>query len=186
MKTSTKLAAALAAMTLATSVEAVTFDTWSISGPGTTSVTSSNADNTDVTFSYNTMAFSGTWSATTTVLAGGTYDFSWLYNGMHAWYAAQEYLNVTSPTSQALVSSGSFGGFSYTGTSVLSLVAGDVLTFTFGGSNGDYNNFLNGTIALTENLPAVPLPATGAALLGAIGAMAVVRRRKTALAPMAA
>jgi hypothetical protein len=164
--------------------EAATVGSWTISGPGTTSV---SGPNPSPTFSYsvdpagfNTVQ----WTASTTALTSGQYKFDWNYSGFHAYYDVTAFLTKTSPDS-ILVSAGPqnccttpSNGFGYSGRSSFSVTAGDTIAFTFGGRNFDSNNVLRGTLSIS----AVPVPATGLLLISALAGVGALKRRRKAAA----
>ena len=69
-------------------------------------------------------------------------------------------------------------GFDYSGNYTFAGVnVGDIIGFTMGGSNFDYNNFLNGTLNLQQQAP-VPEPATLFLLVSGLVGLAGFRRMK--------
>ena len=134
---------------------------WSGSGP--TGVVVSDGTAAAPQFSYNLNAAGFTprsWSFTTTATSDGTVTLPYHYTGLHAYFEVTVQLativvhNGVTTTTQ-LVNDGPIdcctapsAGFTYTGTTTLSVQSGDTYGFTFGGSNQDINNFLHGTLTL--------------------------------------
>ena len=139
---------------------AATGTQWIGSGPGTTTVVS---DGTTVApkFSYH-QASNGpsTWTFSTTATAAGTVTLPYDDSGFYAYFQVQASLSsfvthLGSTTSTSLVSAGPVNccsapsaGFNYTGSVTFIVAAGDTYGFTFGGSNSDSNNTLQGTLDL--------------------------------------
>lgn len=160
--------------------QAASIGAWTLSGPGVTSVSGAN-DSPTFTYALNPAGFDTvTWTASAEVLESGTYEFDWNYSGFHAFFNVTAFLNTTNPFSN-LVDEGPencctspSAGFDFSGNTSFAVTAGDTIGFTFGGSNFDSNNQLNGTLIIE----AVPLPATGLMLLAGVGGMVAMRRRK--------
>lgn len=138
--------------------------TWSISGPGTISVSQeTDAKGTADVGSYslkpaglNTVR---QWQFSATASSSGTVTLPWSYSGFHAYFNVKVFLNAYvrhsdgSETVVPLVNDSAAqcctapsSGFNYSGTTTLSLQAGDTYGFRFGGSNYDSNNVLQGTL----------------------------------------
>ncbi len=176
-------AAAIATVGLLSSggaASALTLDTWTLSGPGTTSVGGTTLA-PEFSYDLNPAGYGTvTYTAQTTVLDSGFYQFDWDYSGFHAWFAVEAFLKTINPASTlvdvgpANCCSAPSGGFSYTGTEGFAVTAGDVIGFTFGGSNSDANNVLAGTLQVSP----VPLPAGGLLLVAALGGLGLARSRR--------
>lgn len=178
--TAVAVATAFAALPAA----AVTLNPWTISGPGTTSVSQLGADG--AVLSYHTTsdyAAPRTFIAEALVTEGGVWNYLWDFTGFHAFYNVTAFLTRTAPGStETLVSAGPenccttpSSGFSYSGTSSVALSVGDVLRFTFGGYNFDSNPTIQGTVTLDTIAP-VPVAPAGILLLSALGFAAIGRR----------
>ena len=136
---------------------------WSGSGDGTATTVSDGSDGLAV-FQYEDHAFSGSWTFQRTATASGTVILPWRYYGFHAYFEPTVGLGVFvthagSTTSTSLVSdsiNGCYtdpctppsGGFSYSGVTTISVLAGDTYGFTMTGSNGDSNDTLQGTLKI--------------------------------------
>ncbi len=159
---------------------ALTLDTWTLSGPGTTSVGGTTLA-PEFEYDLNPSGYDlVTWTAETTVLDSGFYQFDWDFSGFHSWYAAEAFLRTINPAS-TLVDVGPTnccsppsGGFTYTGTEGFAVTAGDVIGFTFGGEHYSNNGRLTGSLQVSP----VPLPAGGLLLVAALGSLGLARSRR--------
>ena len=143
---------------------------WTGSGPATTSVPSDGTNGT-AQFSYNynnpcNCGATGIWTFHTEANATGTVVLPWTYTGLHAWFEVIVGLdafvthNGVTTTTPGLVNAGPTdccttpsGGFSYSGTQTLSVIAGDTYGFVMRGSNFDLNRLPGG-----GRRPAAPPP----------------------------
>ena len=99
-----------------------------------------------------------TWSFQDTAATTGTLTFNWQYVGFHAFFEVTALLQVYSgsnvitlyqPAEQNCCTSPS-AGFNASGTGTIPVTAGTPFGFTVGGSNGDSNSVLNGTLYITN------------------------------------
>lgn len=152
---------------------------WTISGPGSTSV-DTFGNTTSFTYALNDAGFATqTWTATANVIESGLYQFDWNYSGLHAFFNVRAFLN-SSNLANSLVDAGPSNcctppsnGFNFSGSDAFLVNAGQNISFTFGGSNSDIDNFLLGTLEIS----AVPLPPAFLMLLVALGMTAFIHHR---------
>jgi hypothetical protein len=136
---------------------------WSGSGSGTTTVVNDGTSGSPQ-FTYSlqvSCCASGSWTFSTTSNVSGSVVLPWSYSGFNAYAGVTVHLNafVTSggsTTTLPLVNAGPVncctapsGGFSYSGTTTLSVQPGDSYGFTMSGSNGDSNGHLDGALTIT-------------------------------------
>jgi hypothetical protein len=165
---------------------------WSYSGncTGTCSV-AVDASSTVVTFSY---VLSGediwttqTWSLLTTATADDQITINWDYSGYHSFFEVSAFLNsLVGSNTTTLVSEGPedcctspSGGFHYTGTTTISVSAGQLYGFSMGGSNKDRDQILSGTLSLSasDSAPAsTPEPASALLIPAGLAALASFRQ----------
>src|SRR5262249_29817732 len=153
---------------------------WTGSGDGTTTVVNDGTAGPAI-FSYNDnpgchCGVSGSWSFSTTSDLNGTVQLPWESTVLHAWFTVtvRRTVFVThsgNPTTTPLVNAGPTSccttpsnGFSYSGTTDIAVAVGDTYGFQMTGSNGDYNDFLQGTLTVG---PHFSTTATGSVSLGA-------------------
>ena len=151
---------------------------WSGSGPGTINVVSDGISaNPLFTYSLNPVGNppTRTWDFTTVANSTGALTLDYDYSGLHAWFQVTAFLKaiVNGATVATLVNDGPVNcctppsnGFTYTGSFTFNVIAGDTYGFQFGGSNGDSNNFLQGTLEVL--LPPI-VPAAWNTFLGSAG-----------------
>lgn len=140
---------------------------WEGSGPGATTVVSNGSDsNPQFRYALNPAGFlTRTWTFSTTAATSGPTTLDYDYRGFHAYYRVTVFLRAFvvrngTTTTVPLVSDGPrdcctppSGGFAYTGTTTLDVLAGDRYGFEFGGSNFDRDNQLNGTLVVSLQAP---------------------------------
>lgn len=170
--------AVAASLGFAGAADAVTLAPWTLSGPGTTSVSGSTASPV-FEYSVTNPGFdTQTWVAQTTVLEGGPYLFDWSYQGFHAFFAVEAFLETANPNTTLLDAGPQncctppSNGFDYEGEARVLLTAGDSFGFEFGGRNGDSNNVLVGTLTVAP----IPLPAGLLLLTSALAGLGLARR----------
>jgi hypothetical protein len=93
----------------------------------------------------------------------------WTYRGFNAWFAVTAGLNafvthlgttITTPLVNAgpvNCCSSPSGGFSYSGSTALTVAVGDSYGFQMSGSNGDSDSVLNGTLTVNVTEPDPPV-----------------------------
>jgi hypothetical protein len=141
---------------------------WAGTGTGTTTVVSDGTSGPAV-FSYSqTTGFSGSWSFATVASSTRVVQLAWNYSGFHSFFEVRVGLDAfvthgTTTTTTPLVNAGPVnccappsGGFTYTGTTSLSVQAGDTYGFAMRGRHFDTAQTLRGT--LTVNDPDVAPP----------------------------
>jgi hypothetical protein len=155
---------------------------WTGSGPGTISV--GNDGTTGLAqFTYHiqpSCCGSGTWTFSTVANTTGPVDLNWTDAGFYAFFQVRASLHafVThngNTTSTTVLDVGPAnccdgppsGGFTYTGTTKLTVAAGDTYGFTISGSNGDSNGTIQGTltVGVVQDV-AISTTATGSVELG--------------------
>jgi len=176
---SSAVIALAATIGMATAASAVSLSAWTISGPGSSSV-SQSGNMTTFNYDWSPSGFSGTWTAEATVLEAGTYQYDWDYTGFHSFFRVTAFLRTTNP-SNTLLSEGPqncctdpSSGFSYSGSDSFAVNVGDVIGFEMGGSHFDSARVIRGELKVS----AVPVPAAGFLLAGALGGLGLMRRRK--------
>ena len=130
---------------------------WSITGDGTTTTEQLNADEWALSYDLSPAGYSKkTWTASAVVDEAGTYNFSWDYNGFHAYHRVTAFQTTSSgitlvDTAAAACCTTPSAGFSYSGNIAFANAnVGDVISFKMGGSNYDSTNILRGTLNLTQ------------------------------------
>ena len=140
---------------------------WSGSGTGTThTVADGTSGPAQFTYSYvnpcTSCGATGSWTfSTTSTTTSGPQSLAWSYTGFHAYFEVRVGLSVfvkhgTVTTTTPLVSAGPAnccttpsGGFSYAGTTTVTVSPGDTYGFMLTGSNFDSNATLSGTLTVT-------------------------------------
>gem|GEM_PF-2113554 len=130
---------------------------WTISGPGMTSATPNSPNHWVLKYALNPAGFSTvTWNASSTATTDEHITLNWVYSGFHAYFDVKAFLTTTAGdiiinTSSAICCTPPSAGFNYMGSYTFTgLMTGDTFGFSFGGSNFDINNQLNGTLNLVE------------------------------------
>lgn len=142
--------------------------TASASNGGTTSITPPAGPSLSADFSYaiNFGTAGGvpfrTWSFRTVAAKTGIVTFQWRYRGFHAYFQVTALLQafaqfgdftnritLYNPTIQNCCVSPS-GGFDVSGSAILNVTQGYPFGFIVGGSNGDSNSQLNGTLTISN------------------------------------
>jgi hypothetical protein len=139
---------------------------WVATGPGTVT-TSSNGSATPAAMSYSmnpvglgvTRSWDFTATATAAATAGDPIKVPYTWQGLHAWFQVTARLDmiVNGVVVQTLENHGPVSccttpsnGFVYGGVATFSNVpAGATYGFRMSGSNGDFNNFLQGSLILS-------------------------------------
>ncbi len=105
------------------------------------------------------------WTFQNTATASGTLTFNWHYTGSHAFFEVTAFLQVFSGSNSIILYSAGpqnccttpSNGFDVQGTASIAVASGVPFGFIVGGSNGDINNFLNGTLDISNfNIPLAP------------------------------
>jgi hypothetical protein len=135
---------------------------WAGTGTGTTTVVSDGTSGPAV-FSYDqTTGFDGSWRFSTVASRTRVVQLAWTYTGFHSFFRVTVGLDafVThGPTTTAtpLVNAGPVncctppsGGFTYNGTTSLSVQAGDTYGFAMRGSHFDSAHVLRGTLTVND------------------------------------
>ena len=129
---------------------------WVGGGTGTLTVDSDgSSDSAQFTYAANP-ASTGNWYFQTTAASSGTYSIDWNYTGYHAWYQASAalesfvYDGSSYSSIVSLASSGTFGGFSFSGTESFTVQPGYIYGFRFSGSHNDSDTRLLGTLSIEE------------------------------------
>ena len=128
-----------------------------MTGPGTTSIESSN--NNSITFNYSLEGQSvwqeQTWRYFATSSKTGVVKFNWNYSGFHGWYQVQAIINAFSKgllEQNENLSFGVGGSMSGEGQALIKINQGYEFGFVITGSNYDIDTRLLGslTIAITD------------------------------------
>lgn len=137
---------------------------WTASGTGVTTVVSDGTSGV-AQFTYSASG-SGNWTFSTVSDFAGPIMLSWSYTGHHSFFNVRARLNAfvttgSGTTTTTLVNAGPANcctapsaGFSYSGSTTLTVGVGDTYGFTLSGSNGDSNPALSGTLTVTLPTPA--------------------------------
>lgn len=130
---------------------------WAGTGTGTTTVVSDGTSGPAV-FSYSQTGMDGSWSFSTVASGTRVVQLAWAYSGFHSFFEVTVGLDAfvthgATTTTTPLVNAGPVdcctppsGGFTYSGTTSLSVQAGDTYGFAMRGSNYDTAQTLSGTL----------------------------------------
>jgi len=156
------LAVALAGLVAQTATSNPVDHPWTGGGSGTTTVVSDGTSGPAV-FSYSQhFGFSGSWSFSTVASSTRTVNLAWTYTGFHSFFRVTVGLDAfvthgATTTTTSLVNDGPVncctppsGGFSYSGTTSLSVQAGDTYGFAMRGSHFDSLHVLEGTLTVDD------------------------------------
>ena len=140
---------------------------WTGSGPGVRGIPHSGTGGlAEFTYNDDHGVSSGVpleaWDFHTTAATAGTVHLVWAYEGLHAWFnvtAGLDAYRSGSPTTTSLVAAGPAvccttpsNGFAYSGSTTLTVAAGEAFGFKITGSNGDSNSFLRGDLRVAMNV----------------------------------
>jgi len=138
---------------------------WTASGPGSI-VTDADQNDGIVSFEYvSTTNVVNSWSFQTIATETDTVTLQYDWTGFHGFFGASTRLSSFGDGGSSLVVEGPVfdgsspaGGFNYTGTVTLNLVAGEVYGFSLSGNSSDIDDRLFGTFIVTdvtvvENIP---------------------------------
>jgi hypothetical protein len=135
---------------------------WTGTGTGTTTVTSDGTSGPAV-FSYSqTTGFAGSWRFSTVASRTRVVQLAWTYSGFHSFFQVTVGLDAfvthgATTTTTPLINAGPVncctppsGGFTYSGTTPLSVQAGDTYGFAMRGSHFDIAHMLRGTLTVND------------------------------------
>jgi hypothetical protein len=99
-----------------------------------------------------------TWTFQDTAATTGTLTFNWQYIGFHSFFEVTAMAQVFSGSNVVTLSSAGpvdccttpSAGFNVQGTGTIAVTAGTPFGFTVGGSNGDSDSVLNGTLVISS------------------------------------
>lgn len=183
------LLTAIAAMAIggAASARADYFNTGDWSTIATNGTASVSAAYNDVTFAYGygTGSCAGcggpTWTFSTIAPITGTVGFDWTQTVNYAYFQTAGSFTVTDPIDGSFTLDIANGnGTIATGIKTLTVNAGDTITFTAHASNFDSQNFVGGSVELTNFTGDIPEPVSMALLGVGLAGLGLIRRRKAA------
>jgi hypothetical protein len=137
---------------IAATAHADTIGTFSATGPGSSSA-STTGDSAMLTYSIDsTEVYSGvSWTYTAVATTSETLDLSYVFAGNNAyWQASNELSAFDSEGTFEVTGGNSSGGYNETGTVTLNLVQGESYGFIVYGRNDDSESFVTGSVDLTE------------------------------------
>ena len=131
---------------------------WQVTGPGTTSINSSN--NNSITFNYSLAGDivhqEQTWKYSATSSKTGVVKFNWKYSGFHGWYQVKAEINAFSKglseeEQTQKLSFGVGGSMGGEGQLLIKVNQGYEFGFVITGSNFDSDTRLLGNLTITDH-----------------------------------
>jgi hypothetical protein len=171
------LTVALAAVVVQVAASQPVDHPWTGSGTGTTTVVSDGTSGPAV-FTYSQTGFTGSWRFSTVAASTRVVQLAWTYSGFHSFFRVRVGLDAfvthgATTTTTPLVNAGPVncctppsGGFTYSGTTSLSVQAGDTYGFAMRGSNSDTAKTLRGTLRVDKAAGTDVTPPTASCDLG--------------------
>ena len=138
---------------------------WNTSAWGGTPSVATNGSSVVLSYNEQYQGYSGNWNFTTTATQTGTMVLNWAYSGFHAWFQAQAGISLIENgvvDGGPLQTGGVSGGFSWSGSTTISVTQGEVYGFSLSGSNYDSTDVLQGT--LTVSSPTTAMTTSGSNL----------------------